>query len=423
MANEKSGSKTRSGASRPTPTIDLTATEIGTETVVDNARPSGAPEAAGSEGARSGHAERMQAGVPPPREPDSHNKSFGWLPAARFWSVIGAAAGGAGLAVLFMLTFDPSGVFTSRDSGSGVFAGRLDRIETRLQEISNRPASAAIDPKSLDDVAARLGNIEAALNAPRAADPAFASRVAAAESQAKSAAEELASLKGRLDEIASLARAAQSRADAAAGGAERDGVANRIATLEQTVKANEAELIKRGAGAADDRVSRRAVAASALREAVERGDPFTTELAAAKSLAPERPELAALEPFATGGIPPTDALARELSSLVPVLFSAASDSARDGSFLEKVQANAARLVRVRPVGEAPGDEPATVIARIEAKAARSDIDGALAELAKLPPAIRAPAETWIRKAQARTAAIAASRQFARDALAPLGRSG
>ena len=80
-------------------------------------------------------------------------------------------------------------------------------------------------------------------------------------------------------------------------------------------------------------------------------------------------------------------------------------------------------MRVRPVGEVPGDDPVTVIARIEAKAARSDIEGALEELAKLPPAIRAPAETWIRKAQARTAAIAASRQFARDALAPLGRSG
>ncbi|MDQ2953518.1 MAG: hypothetical protein M3R18_01085 [Pseudomonadota bacterium] len=291
-----------------------------------------------------------------------------------------------------------------------------------MQEISNRPASAAIDPKSLDDVAARLGKIEAVLSAPSAADPAFAGRIGAAENQAKSIAEELASLKGRVDEIASLARAAQSRADAAASGTEA-GVTNRIATLEQTVKANEAELIKRGSGAADDRVSRLAVAASALREAVERGDPFTAELAAAKSLAPDRPGLTMLEPFASGGIPHTHALARELSSLVPVLFSAASDSTRAGGFLEKLQANAARLVRVRPVGEAPGDDPVTVIARIEAKAARSDVDGALEELGKLPPAIRAPAEMWIKKAQARAAAIAASRQFARDALAPLGRSG
>ena len=422
MANEKSGSRTRSGASRPTPTIDLTATEIGTETVAEEARPAGAPEVAAPEGPPSGGAEETQAGVPPPREPHSRNKSFGWLSVARAWPLIIAAAAGAGLAALIMLALGTGSGFTNRDSGSDVLAARLNRIESRLQEISNRP-SAAIDPKSLEDVAARLGKIEAALSAPRAADPAFAGRVAAAENQAKSTAEELASLKGRVDEVASLARAAQSRADAAAGATEPGGVANRIATLEQTVKANEAELIKRGSGAADDRVSRLAVAASALREALERGNPFTTELAAAKSLAPDRPELTMLEPFAAGGIPPADALARELSSLVPVLFSAARDSARDGSFLEKLQANAARLVRVRPVGEAPGDDPATVIARIEAKAARSDIDAALEELAKLPLAIRAPAEMWIKKAQARTAAIAASRQFARDALAPLGKSG
>jgi len=423
MANEKSGSKTRSGASRPTPTIDLTATEIGTQTVADETRPAGAQEPTKPEGAPSGGAEGTQADVPPPREPHSRNKTSGWLPGARFWSLVGAAAGGAGIAALIMLAFGTGDAFISRDSGSEVLAARLTRIESRLQEISNRPASAAIDPKSLEDVGTRLGKIEAVLNAPRAADPAFAGRVTATENRAKSAAEELASLKGRVDEIASLARAAQSRADAAVSGAEPGGVENRIATLEQTVKANEAELIKRGSGAADDRVSRLAVAASALREAVERGDPFTTELAAAKSLAPDRPELAALEPFASGGIPPSHALARELSSLVPVLFSATSDSTRGGGFLEKLQANAARLVRVRPVGEAPGDDPATVIARIEAKAARSDIDGALDELAKLPPAIRAPAEMWIKKAQARTAAIAASRQFARDALAPLGRAG
>jgi hypothetical protein len=271
-----------------------------------------------------------------------------------------------------MLAFESGGAFTSRDSGSDVLTGRLNRIESRLQEISNRAGPAAIDPKSVDDVAARLGQIEAALSAPRTPDATFANRVTAAENQAKSVAEEVGSLKGRVDEIAALARAAQSRADAAAGGAEP--VANRIATLEQSVKANEAELIKRGSGAADDRVSRLAVAASALREAIERGDPFTTELAAAKSLAPDRPELTLLEPFASGGIPPTHTLARELSDLVPALFGAAGDSAHGGGFLEKLRANAARLVRVRPLGEAPGDDPATVIARIEAKAARSDVD-------------------------------------------------
>ena len=60
--------------------------------------------------------------------------------------------------------------------------------------------------------------------------------------------------------------------------------------------------------------------------------------------------------------------------------------------MEKLQAGAERLVRIRPVGDVPGDDPAAMIARIEAKAARNDISGALADLSKLPAAVRAPAE-------------------------------
>ena len=42
-------------------------------------------------------------------------------------------------------------------------------------------------------------------------------------------------------------------------------------------------------------------------------------------------------------------------------------------------------------------------------------------LEKLPPSERAPAESWIKQAQARTAAIDASRRLAADALAGLGK--
>ena len=75
---------------------------------------------------------------------------------------------------------------------------------------------------------------------------------------------------------------------------------------------------------------------------------------------------------------------------------------------------------VRSKGAA-GSDPAAVVARIEVKAREADIAGALAELAALPPALRAPAQAWIGKAQARTAALAASRRLAADALAGLGK--
>jgi hypothetical protein len=54
-------------------------------------------------------------------------------------------------------------------------------------------------------------------------------------------------------------------------------------------------------------------------------------------------------------------------------------------------------------------------------AARDDLAGALAELTKLPPSERAPADAWIKQAQARAAAIDASRRLAADSLAGLGK--
>jgi hypothetical protein len=120
-------------------------------------------------------------------------------------------------------------------------------------------------------------------------------------------------------------------------------------------------------------------------------------------------------------VPTSAALSRELSALAPTLLQAAGAAPREGGFLERLQVNAEKLVRVRPTEEVVGNDPAAIIARSEAKASRADLSGALAELAKLPPAARAPAEPWIKKAEARIAAIETSRRLAADALAGLGK--
>ena len=99
---------------------------------------------------------------------------------------------------------------------------------------------------------------------------------------------------------------------------------------------------------------------------------------------------------------------------------AAGVTPREG-ILEKLQAGAERLVRIRPVDAVAGSDPSAIIARVEAKAAHGDLAGALAELGKLPPAARAPAEVWSKKAEARLAALDASRRLAADALAGLAK--
>ena len=89
--------------------------------------------------------------------------------------------------------------------------------------------------------------------------------------------------------------------------------------------------------------------------------------------------------------------------------------------MDRLQQNAERLVRIRPISETPGDDPATVISRAEAKATNGNVSGAVAEIMSLPPVVRTPAEPWIRKAEAQQAALAAARNLSDSAVAALAK--
>jgi hypothetical protein len=96
----------------------------------------------------------------------------------------------------------------------------------------------------------------------------------------------------------------------------------------------------------------------------------------------------------------------------------------NNSILAKLESHAQKLVRITPVGTSAtpvGDDPAALIARLNADAARGDIDAALVEIAKLPDGARALAETWTNKAGTQRAALAESRHIAAAALAALAK--
>jgi hypothetical protein len=396
MVSDNTGPKPQG---RRPPTIDLTATEVGSDQSSSGSGPSAQDTASDSRnGGTAGQRSNPQPG------PGLWFRVLDRLPSNSNWPLIAGAAAGVVFIGLAAWWWSANLLSTASPQDDA----KISRLEAQLRDLANRPAPSP-DPKALGDIAARLGKIEAALNTPASADPALANRITNAEGAAKVAADEIAALRGRLDEIAALARGAQSRADSAVSAAE---------AAQKSAQTTTAELAR--AALADDRASRRAVAANALRNAVERGEPFVAELSAARPLASDPSLLAPLEPFAAGGVIQQAALARELSALIPAL-SRASSSGPDAGFLDKLQANAEKLVRLRPVGDVAGDDPASTIARIEARAALGDVDACLAELQKLQPAARAPAEAWIKKSQERRTAIESSRQFARDALAALGR--
>jgi hypothetical protein len=277
-----------------------------------------------------------------------------------------------------------------------------------------------------------------------AIDSEAASRLSTVESELKTLTESVDTLARRSDEVVAATREARQRADTAAAAvaelrqkvmlsaadaAARDKIAGelqsvstRVAALERAQAAIETGLAKRVEAQTRDRSARVAVAAMLLDEAVAQGRPFTAELAAAKSLANDPGRLAPLDPFAASGVPTPASLARELSGLMPSLLAALGPASPAGSsLLQRLQANAEKLVRVRPLAEAGGSDPATILARLEAMVAKGDLAAALAALAELPPEVRALAEPWMEKVQKRSAALASSRQFAADALAGLSK--
>jgi hypothetical protein len=394
---------------RKPPTIDLEATEVEARPAADTATaPESAPEPAQESAQEPPPSAKTSPAEPPPPPPPPPRRSVAALIGS---GIVGGAIAAGGLVAAHLYLAGPNSV-----------DARLAGVEQRLRDLAARPWPAAggaigTDTRALDELTARLAKLEAAVANPRPAqlDPAVANRVSAIEGEIKAMAESVGVLNRRSDEAVATAREARARADATAA-----ALTELAAKLDRTAKAFEAALAKQQPGA--DRPGRLAIAAAVLETTVARGAPFASELAAVKTLGADPQALAALEPFAAAGLPSVNTLAREMSDLAPMLTQASAGPAREGGgLLERLQSGAERLVRIRRVEEVTGSDPAAIIARVEFKAVHGDIAGALAELASLPEGVRAPAAAWIKKAQARAAALDASRKLAADSLVGLGK--
>jgi hypothetical protein len=476
MADEKRDAP--GGGRRKPPTIDLKATEIASGPVnptepTDIAKEKSAAEPQGVAAAP----ESVKAPEPTPQPADAKPESVasadvkisppsGAVAERMDWRLVAASAAGAGVMLVLLLAILATGVLAPRDDGP-----RIAQLESQVRALASRPQPG---PDVLADLTARVGAAEQAVQrlagletrlgrteqgaarvaeidtrlakaekeleqrpargdgaGPRpAADPALAERIAVLEAALRPLADLGPRFEARLEATNAATREAKSRADAAFEAAQKtppaapavansefDALAARVAALEQAAKAAQ-ERIAATAGA--DRAGRLAFVSVSLRAAVERGEPFAQELAAAKPLA-DPGLIGALEPFAAAGVPRNAALSRELSQLSGAMLNAAGTPPREGGFLDRLQANAERLVRIRPINEAPGDDAATVITRADVKAANGNIAGALAEVKSLPAAVTAPAQGWIRKAEAQIAALAAARSLADGAVGALAK--
>ena len=384
---------------RAAPTIDLTATEM----------PSPPHEAAPSP--------RSDPPPAPAQEPPAEARSGGPISLATLAAgVAGAATVALVLVALWLAGLLPVRTVASTDTG----------------------AQVSVDTKAIDALTLRVSKIEGTISKLPAGDAGVAERLAAADSAMKSLGIALTALNRRSDDTAATASQARERADAAVktvtdlrasvqeaaknssagiSPADLDALQKRMAALEQSAKAARDDIAKASSA---DIAARLVLSAAGLRDAVASGAQFAAELAQAKSLGADDKVLAPLAPFAAAGVPTAPALAQELHALLPAMLKISGAQAPEGGFIERLQANAGKLVRIRPVDAPPGDDASAVLARIEVDAAKADIAAALADIGKLSIATRAPAQAWIAKAQARQAALAAARQYAADTARALG---
>jgi hypothetical protein len=245
---------------------------------------------------------------------------------------------------------------------------------------------------------------------------------------------ELATARAQGEKLAAAINEVRSapRADGSAPAPDLSGINEQISRIESAVRAQAAEIAQQAssiaatksadAKPADDLPLRRVVAGALLDVLVRTGDPYPAALAAAKTLAPNADALKPLDQFVTTGVPNAGQMSRELLTLVPKLTPAAPPEpfTAGSGIVERLQAGAAKLVKIERA-DISGSDRGAVVARVTAAALRNDSNEARRELKTLPPADRTAAQAWLDKADARDAALAASRQFATDAMAVLAK--
>jgi hypothetical protein len=163
-----------------------------------------------------------------------------------------------------------------------------------------------------------------------------------------------------------------------------------------------------------------AVVAQSVLQALPRGTPFPTELAALKSLKADPAKIAALEPFAQSGAPTARALADRFRPLADDI--AKADQPAEGSFFERIAQSASHLVRIRSAGEKQGSDAAALASQIQAALDRGDLNRAHDLWTKLPDPAKARGQDFAHALAARIAADNAAQSVASDSIARLAKS-
>ncbi len=268
----------------------------------------------------------------------------------------------------------------------GRITGQVDGLSQALEQVKTDIASLK---QSVEGGGAGDGAAVEALNT-RIAE--IESRVATLGSASGGAtAQDLAALNERIASAESLAKAAT---DAGSD------LAAKFGALEQSVSALSTKV---DAQAGQPKIAL-AIAASALKSAIERGSPFQSEIETFAAIAPDAPGLADLRSYAEQGVATRADLVAETDAAAKAMIAAANPPPANAGFFDRLLSSAESLVSVRPIGAVEGAGVPETVARMEVALQAGDLAKAIAEFDTLPEAAKAAGAPFADKIRARLAA-------------------
>jgi hypothetical protein len=428
MADSKDD--TGKGASRPYATIDLKATEVGAEPA--------AAAAPGSE-SKSGSASTPAAAA------------LAWLRdhkrSGPLFTHVGAGLVG-GLVAVFA-SFLVSGQSGTEDPAARQVAGLTGRMAELESTVGGGQSTSPGLRSRIDALARSTGQLESTNARLTAELKALQERAGRAEAAAPELAGRLAKLENAITalsvagggEVNEVVRTGLDRFEREVAGAKADAgrLADRLERSEQQLRAThgaveglkaELERVLKGTARAEDlsplagrvaaldkdlqgfvksEAERQAntsrvvlsLELSNLKRAIERGDSFAMELAAAKAAAGDRLNLTRFDRYANEGLPPVAELAKSFRKVANAMLDAEAEPS-DAPLLDRLLAGARSLVRIRKSGAAADDGSLeAAIAGMETALKENRLGDLLAQGKKLPPKAALVSEDWLRRVEMR----------------------
>ncbi|NKN36961.1 hypothetical protein HFC70_11405 [Agrobacterium sp. a22-2] len=287
--------------------------------------------------------------VTPVRPAQSSSSTASLAAAGIFGGLVALAGAGAMQYAGFIPGLSP-------DSGASVSAlsSEVSSLKTQIGSLSG---AAPMDNTAIEG---RIAALEAAL----AAQPDNAADATAVED-----------LQARLNQTSDALTALQSQVA---------GTASALSDSETRLGDKLTQIETKLDQPRDDIEVARAIAASALKTATDRGGPFLSELETYAGIAPEEPALADLRSFATIGIQSRSQLIRDVTAVTTGIVEAVNQPDPEQGWSGRLLSSAKSLVKVRPVGSVEGDSVEAVAARFEDKLKNGDLKGAASEWNALP---------------------------------------